>query len=408
MARYYDFFFSFASADWKQGHKDDLQIFFKDLEDKLKTFGFAGEGFFAPDAIWRGREWEDELRQALPASSVLVPAYSPNYFKSVWCGREWEVFWRRQQENKHSPPPDVTAPDVILPVIWTADFLHLPTRVREVQNKAAASDASVYMDYGLGYMMQSPKRFQTKYDDFVHRFAKELAKMINSQGAAKMRVIPDFGELDLPFPTNYKRGLSYVRYVFVAGRHDEMQARRAKVDCYGKFESRQDWRPCFPDVDRAVGDMARAVAAESGKEYDFVKPGAAVDLLKTVREARDLKNVIAVVVDPWSLSLHPFKEFAETFDSEAFPTSGVVVTWNEKDGETPNKLPVLKNYLEDHFRGRLARQEYYNAEVRTPEELRDALVATFQAAQERLVEGGHVPPAARGDLPGQPLLRVTP
>ena len=408
MAKYYDFFFSFASADWRKGHKDDLQVFFTHLEDKLKTFGFAGEGFLAPDDIGRGREWEDELRRALPASRVLVAAYSPNYFKSVWCGREWEVFWQRQQENKTLPPPDVQAPDVILPVIWTADFLELPSRVPKIQYKAAVSDSPVYMKHGLGYLMQSPKKFPGKYDDFVHQFARELASMVRDQGAAKMRAMPDLDELDLPFPVNYKRGLSHVRYVFLAGRHDEMQHVRTKLACYGKFESRQDWRPCFPDVDRAVGDLARAVATESGKGYEFVEPSGAADLLQTMFEAKRLKNVIAVVVDPWSLSLHPFKEFAEKFDSEAFPTSGVIVTWNENDGETPKQLPLLKNRIVDHFRGRVGRQEYYNAGVRTAEELRDALVATFNAAQERLVEGGQVLAVTAGELPAQPLLHVTP
>src|SRR5690242_7911316 len=104
MAHYYNFFFSFASIDWKQGKKDDLEILFKDLKAKLKEFGLDGTGFFAPDNIERGKEWEKELKEALPASSVLVPIYSPNYFKSVWCGKEWEVFWQREQENRNAPP----------------------------------------------------------------------------------------------------------------------------------------------------------------------------------------------------------------------------------------------------------------------------------------------------------------
>ncbi len=34
MAKYYDFFFSFASADWRKGNKDDLEVFRNHLEDK--------------------------------------------------------------------------------------------------------------------------------------------------------------------------------------------------------------------------------------------------------------------------------------------------------------------------------------------------------------------------------------
>src|SRR5262249_27276579 len=160
-------FFSFASIDWKKGKNDDLQKFFNDLEEKLRELGVDGRAFFAPDTIERGSEWEKELKKALPASAVLVPMYSPNYFKSVWCGKEWEVFWQRQQENESARPPDVTNPDVILPVIWgSAQFLKMPKRVEELQNQHAATDSKDYKENGLGYMMQSPRRFSTQYRDF--------------------------------------------------------------------------------------------------------------------------------------------------------------------------------------------------------------------------------------------------
>jgi FxsC-like protein len=406
---YYDFFLSFASADWRQGAKDDLKIFFAGFEAKLKAFGFNGRGFFSSRDIGRGQDWEKELLQVLPASHVIVPAYSPNYFKSVWCGREWEVFWRRQQENRLNPPLDVTAEEVMLPLIWTGEFLDLPPRVPTVQYKAPVSDAPVYTDRGLGYLMQSPKKYPGKYEDFVHRFATELGKMIRNQGANKMRKLPDVYKMDLPFPDTYKWGLKHVRYVFLAGRHDEMQNLRQTLTPYGQFESRRDWRPCFPTVDRSAGDIARAIAQETGKDgYEFVEPADAAALMRTLREANDRNNVIAVLVDPWSLTLHAFREFAEKFDGESFPTSGVIVTWNGNDGETPDHLPILKNRLANHFGGRAARQEYYNPAVNTPEELREAIVATFVAAQERLLATGQIHTSAGGAAAAQPLLQVAP
>ncbi len=246
MTDYYNFFFSFASVDWKRGKRDDLQVFFEDLKSKLTEFGLEGSGFLAPDSIARGAEWEKELRNALSASSVLVPIYSPNYFKSVWCGKEWEVFWLRQQENQNMPPADVRGPNVILPVIWTAEFLELPTRVKAVQCRHPVADAQAYGQKGLGYVMQAPRRFPGIYRDFVHQFGAELATMVQAQGAAKMRPIPRLEQLDLPFPAQYKLGLSHVQFVFLAGRRDEMTS-RTRHDCYGTYEDRYDWRPCFPE-----------------------------------------------------------------------------------------------------------------------------------------------------------------
>jgi FxsC-like protein len=409
MADYYNFFFSFASADWKKGKKDDLAVVFRDIQSKLREFGLEGRGFFAPDTIERGSEWEKVLRSALPASSVLVPIYSPNYFKSVWCGKEWEIFWRRQQDNRNRPPADVRGSDVILPVIWTAEFLELPARVKEVQYGHALSDTAAYAQKGLGYLMQAPRRFPGKYEEFVHQFGTELVKMIKAQGAAKMRHIPKLEDLDLPFPAQYKFGLSHVQFVFLAGRRDEMEGLRVRHDCYGSYEDRRDWRPCFPDVDEMVGDLARAAALGNGKAgYEFISPGNVADLIVALREANARNNVTAIVVDPWSLKLGMFKEFAEKFDAEFFPSSGVVVTWNEKDSETMAKLPILKNVINGHFRGRISRREYYKEEVTTPEQFREALIALFNRAQEQLLEAGQIPPVGPVNVMPQPLVHAGP
>jgi FxsC-like protein len=407
MTEYYNFFFSFASTDWKKGKKDDLEVLFRDLKAKLREFGLEGSGFFAPDTIERGTEWETKLTDALPASAVLVPIYSPNYFKSVWCGKEWEVFWQRQQDNRTKPPADVRKPDVILPVVWTAEFLELPNRVPKVQYRHAVTDAAAYTEMGLGYMMQAPRRFPGKYGEFVHKFGAELAAMVRDQGAAKMLPIPKLEGLDLPFPAHYKRGLSHVQYVFLAGRRDQMANLRTRHECYGSYEDRRDWRPCFPDVDQTAGDLGRAAAMGSGKAgCEFIGPSNVAGLIEALRDASARKNIIAVVVDPWSLGI--FKEFAEKFDAEEFPSSGVIVTWNEKDTETVAKLPILKNVIDGHFRGRIARQEYYKEGVKTPEEVREALIATFNGAQERLVEGGQIAAVGPPDAAAHPVLQVAP
>jgi hypothetical protein len=331
MTDYYNFFFSFASVDWKKGKKDDLEVFFEDLKGKLTEFGLEGTGFLAPDNIERGTDWEKKLTNALSASSVLVPIYSPNYFKSVWCGKEWEVFWQRQQENQNRPPPDVRGPNVILPVVWTAEFLELPTRVQTVQYRRAVTDPGAYSQKGLGYLMQAPRRFPGIYREFVHHFGAELATMVEAQGVAKMRPVPKLEQLDLSFPAQYKRGLSHVQFVFLAGRRDEMTTWRTWHDCYGSYEDRRDWRPCFPDIDQTAGDLARAAALGSGKAgCEFIRPSKVPELIKLMKEASARNNIVAVVVDPWSLKLGTFKEFAEKFDAEIFPSSGVVVTSNEK------------------------------------------------------------------------------
>jgi FxsC-like protein len=400
MTPYYDFFLSFSSIDWRKNQKDDIHVFFADLVARLARLGRGDGGFFAPDDMHRGVDWERELASALARSRVLVPMYSPNYFKSVYCGKEWRVFHDRYDENRRILAPGVQSPEVMLPVVWTADLLRVPDDVAKTQYRQG-TDPEKYIDRGLGYLMQSPRRFGAQYQELVDRLGLDLARLAEAQGPARVRQGRQWNEIDPPFPGTYKRGLGFVRYVFIVGRSDEMEPLRQQRDAYGTFENRQDWRPCFPDIDRQAGDLARVVAAEAGKDFEFVEPR---DLTARMREANDLNNVLAVVVDPWSVSLPSFDAFTRELDTQNRPASGVIVAWNQKDPETTRQLPILKNNMADRFRGRLKRREYFNDTVSSPESFCDALTATFNAAHERLVEGGKIPSAETG--PAQPLPSV--
>jgi FxsC-like protein len=401
MAEYHDFFFSFSSLDWKQGKKDDLQKLFELLEVKLRGYGRPAGGFFAPDAISRGKDWEKTLATELRKSRVLVPLYSPNYFNSLYCGKEWQAFVERFDENTKNPPPDVTGDEVILPIIWTADFLKFPPTVPVVQFKADV-DPAIYKSRGLAYMMQSRSKYGEQYDLLVDRIAIELTRMAANQGAAKFRHMQPWDDLSPPFPANFKKGLKYVRYVFLAGLKEQMNGVRKQTDAYGIFVNRQDWRPSYPDA-LTVGDLATSVSNELQKEFEIVEPNN--DLLDTLEEAKKRKNIVVVVVDPWSLDLNSFSDFEKKFDAKEFPNSGVLITVNDKDAETQAQLPTLETKLTIRFSGRQARKEFYKNAV-VAENLRKELIEALHGAQNKLVEQGGVRSAEPGTSSGQPILNV--
>jgi FxsC-like protein len=321
---------------------------------------------------------------------VLVPIYSPNYFtKSIYCGKEWQVFSDREQENRSSRKPvDVTMPEVILPILWTAP-INYPSGVTALQNSHGA-DPAAYLSRGLGYMMRSPRKFGEQIQEFIDTFGRELARMTQTQGAAKMRNIADWDAIAPPFPENYRHGVGYVRYLFIAGRNDQMKTVRQRFDAYGQFENRRDWRPCFPDIDLQAGDLAHAVALENKKSYEFVEIADVNGLVDRLKEARDLQNIVVIVVDPWTLNVSDFDDFARKLDAVEFPTSAVIVVWNEHDPETLANLQPLQTRLSVHFAGRRGRLEYFQERVTSPTELRTALIAAFSSAQEKLLESGAV------------------
>lgn len=62
-----------------------------------------------------GTLWPAELAEALAMCQVFVPLYSPRYFESEWCGREWAAFMRREAAHGTNGYPF----SAIVPVLWT-------------------------------------------------------------------------------------------------------------------------------------------------------------------------------------------------------------------------------------------------------------------------------------------------
>ncbi|KFG00938.1 hypothetical protein IQ62_10645 [Streptomyces scabiei] len=62
-----------------------------------------------------GSEWEIELKHALATCRVFVPVYNQRYFTREWCGKEWDAFARRQEEQLRTRPYTGKA---IVPVLW--------------------------------------------------------------------------------------------------------------------------------------------------------------------------------------------------------------------------------------------------------------------------------------------------
>jgi hypothetical protein len=396
----HDFFFSYSSIDYKPGKRDNLFAFFNDLQDKLKEFSRLDGGFFAGRTIETGADWKDDLVANLKSCHVIVPLYSPNYFKSPHCGREWQVYYDRFQKNKTDPPPDVTRPEIILPVLWTAELLDIPEKVAEIQDKSRTDYPEVYQESGLAYMMRS-RAYKAKYDDFIHRFGIRLAQMLRAQGAPKVRPIPDYDDIDPVFPPDSKRGLTFVRYVFMAGLQDEMKKRRQDWDGYGIYLDRKDWKPCYPEVDRKAGDIASVLATAAGKSFEFIEPGP--KLLDRLKYAKELENLVVIVVDPWSMSVPDLQNLASKVDSEPLPNSALLVMWNQC-GAAPGGLPILDGPRDPRFDTRESRKEYI-VTVRSHKDFHDALEKFFNTFREAMVVNGRIRSAEAGETTGPTILK---
>jgi FxsC-like protein len=402
----YSFFLSYASSDRIQAEResdttnrrDQVRVFSDELNAAMKGLGYPDGGFFDKKRL--EAKWKPELQEGLASSRILVPLYSPNYFQSTYCGKEWETFNRRFDENERHRYADVTQSKVILPVFWKAPG-RFPQQVQAYQIDYEDYPPE-YKEFGLEYLMMF-KRNTNAFKKFVWTFSHKLEALAGGQGAAKVRDILDFDTLDAPFPGQNRPGLKFVRYVFVAGMKHQMSTLRSTNDSYANFQDRRDWRPLYPDLDRSVEGIATGPAKADNRGFEFLPPSP--QLMDRLREARRLNNVIVVMIDPWSVRLPELRQFLNEFDAEEFPNSAVLVNWNEKDPETSSQAAQLQMALQDHFKGRIGRKEYHKDPVSSPESIEQAVMEAFGAVQARLIELGKIRAAGNGVPDQAPVIR---
>jgi hypothetical protein len=114
-----ELFLSFSGDD---NGKNLVAGFFEDLCSELSNVtGMSKEALGYNYLEMRAAmKWRRELVAALGSCKVFVPLYSPRYFASEFCGKEWWGFSYRQQQYAHANA--TSEPELIFPVIWESVF----------------------------------------------------------------------------------------------------------------------------------------------------------------------------------------------------------------------------------------------------------------------------------------------
>jgi FxsC-like protein len=400
----YAFFLSYASGDREvakpeaipPAKSDFIHRFFDDLNREVRKLHFSEGGFI--DRKLDAGPWRIEIINGLACGRVLVPLYSQGYFRSEFCGKEWEVFNLRSTENGGPNRFLDVTPKIILPVLWRP--VEIPGSVAEHQYEEK-DDPELYKTEGLEYLMRFKK---SAYDQWVYNFAKKVDKHASEQGAAKVRNVPQFNSFVGPFPETPVKGLGYVRYLFVAGVRADMQTLRQKFDCYGEYVDRRDWLPCFPELKTEVQNIVTRAAKDENKTFEIIPAQPREAAIRKLRHAKELNNTVVVVVDPWSLKISDLHNLVNEFDAEEFPNSAVIISWNPNDQETNNNLPILKNKMQDYFRSRIGRKEYHRPEVTSEKELETATREAFNAVRQRVEQSGKLAKADPLSTEVQPVI----
>ncbi|SPF01809.1 TIR-like protein FxsC [Streptomyces sp. MA5143a] len=117
------FFLSYAHTPSHDSSGGDPSVWVKKLYDGLcehirglTDLPRGAKVGFLDEKVSAGTKWTDELSMNLARCKVFVPLYSPRYFMSRQCGREWWAFSRRQvTQRAHGGP---ARENTIIPALW--------------------------------------------------------------------------------------------------------------------------------------------------------------------------------------------------------------------------------------------------------------------------------------------------
>lgn len=346
----YLFFVSYARATRSLSvDEEDLKRFVKDLTNEVSQLDrpqTSEVAFFDTLNIETGNEWPDDLDEALRTSRVCVSLYSPGYFNSKWCGREFHVFRERRQKWLDHPSNQGKKAPVIRPVLWIRTR-NLPGGVQAFQY-TDDNYPKTYEQHGLRQML----RLSALRDDY-YRFLAELAQKIVD--AATLAPMPDMPALDplndLPSafdeapdaatPAAVTGGVSKACFVFLASPKLQARGLRQTLDSYGDTDG-WGWRPYHPDPE-PVGALAQQIAGQMGLRFQELE--CTPDLPERLREAKKNHVPTVLIADAWSACLSKFRNVLSEYDDLNLANCAVLVPWNENDTETITNREKLRQHL---------------------------------------------------------------
>lgn len=314
------FFFSYTRKDSVDEY---LRMFYDDLCRELSIRGgvdLEKTGFFDIDQP-TGSDWPSNTGDAVGTCKVFVPVYSPSYFLSSVCGREWHGFDRRVEEHLARTGTRLAS---ILPVWWVPPNDNAPA----TQNLHDTRDqfGPAYKELGLRSLLTQRNRYGDEYRAFVEKFALqvfEAGKVApNALTGINLRTEPNAFEKRVPTAAAKRiSGPKWVNFVVAAGSSAEMQDVREVLDTYG--DTWDEWTPYLPACSDPVVLKAQNVAVDQRLVSGPAPVGEdLIDVLDTAEKNREL---VVLIVDPWAVGIDRYRELLGKLDSKRYKNVAILL-----------------------------------------------------------------------------------
>ncbi|MEU6702648.1 FxsC protein [Streptomyces wuyuanensis] len=358
---------------------------------------------FMDREIRSGEGWSERLAEVLATCRVFVPLFSPRYFASEMCGKEWFAF--AQREIYHQAKSNRPA-EAIVPALWVpVPPEQLPHPAERLQfNHRAFGDR--YVTDGL-YGLIKLRIFAEEYERAVYELAKRIVSVADTTAVGPSRPLDyrqapsAFGTPDPARPRS--TGPRPIQVTVAAPtRHDLPPGR--DPDYYGDMP--QDWNPYYPEAHRPLAYVARDLV----RTLNYQATVASFDHDSVPLDSKQPPTrPELLIVDRWALEDDERRERLAAFDAENRPWVSVVVPWNRDDHQSRGAESELSAKLEQTLptklsQGRAACRAAARG-VPSMEAFGQILPQVVEAAAQQYLRHAQVYPPAGGSHTERPRLR---
>ena len=287
-----------------------------------------------------GTEWPRRITEALSTCRVFIPLYSPRYFSSESCGKEWYAFHRRQVEHEANGGRH---PEAIIPVLWVP----VPDRALPQVAKSLQFDhhrlGEVYARGGFSQLIRI-NRYSDDYNVALHELAHHIVHVATSNAPAPGQA-GEFAGLDCAFGTAERKAANNRRLTVTVVTPDfyHLPKRPVSRDAeYYKPGAPTQWNPYRPESRIPLADYASNLARGMGlvPEVTWFDDTAGV-----AEEAGGPDGPGVLLIDPWA-ALDPDRGARlREFHTSPKPWIQPMVPWSLSDGQTTAHEQILQTAL---------------------------------------------------------------
>jgi FxsC-like protein len=186
-----------------------------------------------------------------------------------------------------------------------------------------------------------------------------------------------------------------VKFIFLAGRKQELRPFRASLDPYG--ERGGEWRPWLPDPKDEVDLLVQDVIQRERLIMDGEIP-LDNELEERLDEAENSNKIVVILVDLWTLQLANYRKLMrDVVDPKQLVNCVIVVPWNPQDPEAVNQRQTLEDLLQSTFVKRTANDSPdLLTQIDSATKLKDRLAAMLQVTRSKIIKRAEVLRKATG------------